>query len=457
MRRRNTQILIGIAILAALAITLIIPAGGAKLGKEDFDLGLDLRGGTQLVYQADLSVLGEDESPSDAMKAIKDIVKKRIDKYGVSEPIVQLGGGGDDRRLIVQLPGVSDLDEAMKLIGETAQLEFKEQKLDEAGIPVLDEQGNPEWIVATATGIDGQEKALTGQYLKRNAHLELTGQLNEPVVAFEWDEEGAKLFEQITGRLIGKPLGIFLDEELISAPTVRSVIKDKGVIEGVPLKRARRLAIQLNTGALPVPLGRWEGDEFLTNEPLMTDKVDATLGKDSLNKSLVAGLVGGAMLLLFMLLYYRLPGSLACGALLIYGVLVLAAYKVFPGFTLTLAGIAGFILSLGMAVDANVLIFERMKEEIRRGRTPGAAVEHGFNRAWPAIRDGNVSTFITCGILYWFGSELGASPVQGFALTLGIGVAISMFSAIVVTRSFLRFIVGTRWANRLSAFKVGEG
>ena len=453
MRRRNTQILIGIAILAALAITLIIPAGGAKLGKEDFDLGLDLRGGTQLVYQADLSVLGEDESPSDAMEAIKDIVKKRIDRYGVSEPIVQLS----DDRLIVQLPGVSDLEEAMSLIGETAQLEFKEQKLDEAGIPVLDEQGNPEWIVAMATGSDGQEKALTGQYLKRNAHLELTGQLNEPVVAFEWDEEGAKLFEQITRRLIDKPLGIFLDEELISDPIVRAVIKDKGVIEGVPLKRARRLAIQLNTGALPVPLGRWEGDEFLTNEPLMTDKVDATLGKDSLNKSLVAGLVGGAILLLFMLLYYRLPGLLACGALLIYGVLVLAAYKVFPGFTLTLAGIAGFILSLGMAVDANVLIFERMKEELRRGRTPGAAVEHGFNRAWPAIRDGNVSTFITCGILYWFGSELGASPVQGFALTLGIGVAISMFSAIVVTRSFLRFIVGTRWAPRLSAFKVGEG
>jgi len=275
-------------------------------------------------------------------------------------------------------------------------------------------------------------------------------------VNFEWGDTGARLFSQITGRLIGEPLGIFLDEELISAPIVQSQISSKGIIEGLTFDEARILSSQLNGGALPLPLGHWEGDgdeRTFNTGPAVIQSVDATLGADSLQKSLIAGIIGLALVLAFMILYYRLPGALACVALLIYGTIMLTIFKMVP-VTLTLAHIAALILSIGMAVDANVLIFERMKEELRSGKSMKAAIEAGFNRAWPAIRDGNFSTLITCIILFWFGSRIIAAPlVMGFALTLGIGVVISMLTAILITRSFLRTIVFTPLARKVQLFR----
>jgi len=373
------------------------------------------------------------------------------------------------------------------LIGRTAELEFKEPKREDQGDPAspfvctsdatgesftvpsdvigtgdaampanlvpvaeghgwrclpageIEPTGDVEWVAATGIGGDGKEKALTGHFLKANARVELL--VAEPLVAIEFNSEGANLFGQITGRLVSLPLAIFLDEEMISAPTIRSVITGgEAVIEGVPLEEGRTLAIQLNSGALPVPLG-----------VIQESTVDATLGDDSVRKTVQAGEIGILAVIAFMILYYRLPGVLAGMALVTYTSVLLMIFKLIP-VTLTLAGIAAFVLSVGMAVDANILIFERMKEELRAGRSLVVAIETGFARAWPSIRDSNVSTFITCGILWWFGDQFGANLVKGFALTLGIGVAVSMFSAIIVTRTFLRLLVGTPMARRLGWF-----
>jgi preprotein translocase subunit SecD len=434
MRRRDTLILLGIIILTAFAAaSLFWPALGRTLHREEIHLGLDLQGGAHLVYEADLS---EAEDPEEAMKGIIAVIEKRINAYGVSEPFIQQMGSN---RLLVQLPGIEEIDEAKKLIGQTALIRFKEMELDEEGNPVIDEEGNPKWIPAVGK-IGEEDKELTSKYFKGNAVVVLSRATNQPEIAFGWNEEGAKLFEQITERLIKKPLGIFLGDELISSPTVQSVIKERGVITGMSLEDARHLTTLLNAGRIPVPLHTIEEHD-----------VSPTLGSDFIDWSAKAGVIGLALVILFMIFYYRLPGVMAGIALLIYAVLVLAAFKLIP-VTLTLAGIAGFILSIGMAVDANVLIFERMREEIRTGRTLRAAVEVGFNRAWPAIRDSNVSTFITCGILYWMGSTLAVQAVMGFALTLFIGVAISMFSAIVITRTFLRLLSGTGVMSKLSLF-----
>ena len=228
----------------------------------------------------------------------------------------------------------------------------------------------------------------------------------------------------------------------MSSPIVKSKIEGgKGVIENISLEDARNLAILLNAGALPVPL----------KGPIIREDIDPTLGSDSIRESLIAGTVGLLLIIAFMVLYYRLPGIMASIALAIYGILVLAAFKLIP-VTLTLAGIAGFILSIGMAVDANVLVFERLKEELRKGQTLGGAIETGFNRAWPAIRDSNITTLIVCGILYWMGSMFAEPRVMGFALTLALGVVISMFSALVITRIFMRLLVGTRLADNLSLY-----
>jgi SecD/SecF fusion protein len=410
-------------------------------GRHNFTLGLDLKGGSYLVYQADLTKKDPSQTDDEAMQGVLQKIERRVNAYGVTEPIIQRQGND---RIVVQLPGVKDINEAIKLIGQTAQLDFREEKLDANGQPVLDANGNPEWVKATAKGSDGQEKELTGQYLKPNAQVVLNPQTNKPEVAFEWNSEGAILFEEITQRNLQKPLGIFLDNQLISAPTVQSVIKDKGVITGLTLEDAKNLAIQLNSGSLDVPL-----------TVVQQMDVDSTLGADSLSKSLLAGEIGLAAVIIFMLVYYRMPGLVASVALIIYGAIVLAIFKLIP-VTLTLPGIAGFIISIGMAVDANVLIFERTKEELRAGRTLGAAVDEGFKRAWPSIRDSNISTFITCIVLYWFGSTFGAFMVKGFALTLFIGVAVSMFSAIMVTRVFLRAVMGSGMVKSLAAYGVSR-
>jgi preprotein translocase subunit SecD len=366
-------------------------------------------------------------------------IESRVNKYGVTEPIIQVL---KPNRILVQLPDVKNINDAMNLIGQVALLEFKEQALDPSGAVIKDASGNPTWVAATALGTDGvTTETLTGKYLKPNAAVTLDA-LGKTQVAFEWNAEGAKLFGEITTQLINKPLGIFLDNELISAPTVQAVITDKGVITGVTVDEAKKLVAQLNSGSLDVPL-----------TPIQQTDVDATLGADSLKKSLTAGLIGIACVAIFMIVYYRLPGLVATVALGIYAAILLAIFKVF-NITLTLPGIAGFVISTGMAVDANVLIFERMKEEMKRGLTMKMALQEGFHRAWPSIRDSNISTFITCIILYWFGNTFGAFMVKGFALTLFLGVAVSLFSAITVTRTFLIQLVNNGMMKTLTLYGV---
>jgi len=394
--------------------------GDWKFDRQGMTLGLDLQGGTHIVLEADVSGRPANEQDN-AIEGAKRIIERRINAFGVAEPIIQRQG---TNRISVQLPGVKDVNEAIRLIGQTAQLDFREL--------VTKEDGSSEWVKAGAKGDNNEEKELTGAFFRPNAAVVLNPTTSKPEVAFEFNDEGGRMFEQITGRNIQKPLGIFLDNELISAPTVQAVIRDRGVITGISLEEGRRLAIQLNAGALPVPV-----------KIVQQQDVDATLGADSIKKSILAGEIGLGIVILFMVLYYRLPGVLAAGALLIYAVLMLAIFKLIP-VTLTLAGIAAFILSIGMAVDANILIFERMREEIRAG----------FSRAWTSIRDSNISTLITCVILYLFGSNFGASLVMGFALTLGIGVVISMFTAITITRTFLRAISGIGLARNLGLFGV---
>lgn len=449
MNRGNVVRISLIALLAVLALTTLliqefhVPVLGDKGNGNNtlgMSLGLDLSGGIHLVYEADLSQIG-DENPTEAVRGAIDIIQNRVNAYGVSEPIIQKQGTD---RISIQLPGIRDMEEAVALIGQTAQLDFREL--------VEDSAGNPVWIAATAMDSSGENVHLTGRYLTRNNRVVLEQNTGVPKVSFEFNDEGANLFGQITERLIGQPLGIFLDNQLISSPTVKSKIEKNGVIENLDLDEARNLAILLNAGALPVPLGHREGGAFFPG-PAVQDEVDPTLGADSIRLSLIAGVVGLIMVLAFMVLYYRLPGAIAGCSLLIYGILVLAAFKLIP-VTLTLAGIAAFILSIGMAVDANVLIFERLKEELRAGRTLGGAIEAGFSRAWPAIRDSNVTTLIICGILYWMGSNFAEPRVMGFAFTLAIGILLSMFTAIVVTRTFLRIFVGTRIAGNIRLFGV---
>ena len=435
MRRGNVYLLIFILALLGFALWSVVPVSTKLLGPNGLRLGLDLKGGSQLLYEADLSKKDPGVTDAEAMASVIDKIQRRVDLYGVTEPVIQKLGTD---RILVQLPGVKDIDEALKLIGQVAELDFREQKIDASS-------GNTTWVIAKAVGSDGQEKELTGVYFKPNATVVLAPTTNKPEVAFEWNAEGAVLFKQITTRNLNKPLGIFLDNELISAPTVEAVIEAKGVITGsFSLEKARTLAIQLNSGALDLPLTIIDQRD-----------VDASLGADSVRKSMLAAGIGIVLLLIFMLVYYRLPGLVACLSLGIYGVILLAILNIFSSYiTLTLPGIAAAILSLGMAVDANVLIFERIKEELRAGRSPGAAVEAGFNRAWTAIRDSNITTFIACIILFWLGGTFGAYKVRGFALTLSIGVALSMFTAIVITRTFLRFIVSSRLVANPAAYGV---
>jgi preprotein translocase subunit SecD len=446
--------------------------GGAIMGhmKEAraMRLGLDLRGGTRLVLEADTSQ-APDVNVDQALDAASRIIERRVNAFGVAESEIQRQGSN---RLAVQLPDI-DPEEALKLVGRTAVLEFREPKMDASGNIFVCQGGtvtyNPPgceggqetavspvnitvqteesviWIPAQATGSDGLVKDLTGRFLKPNTFVASNSITGAPELRFEMTGEGSDLLKQVTTRLVGLPMAFFLDGEPIRgadgriiAPTVQSVISGQGVITGLTTDDGRLLSIQLNAGAFPVPL-----------RVIQQEEVDATLGEDSVQKSVIAGEVAILMVMLFMMFYYRLPGVLASLALFVYTSVVLAIFKVWP-VTLTLAGIAAFILSVGMAVDANILIFERTKEELRVGRSLVAAIDAGFSRAWSSIRDSNVSTLITCAILFWFGDQFGASLVKGFALTLGIGVLVSMFSAITVTRTFLRLTIGTPLARRLT-------
>ncbi len=441
MRRHVLLVFAGIVVLFVAAVVVVWPGdpgkyfpggsalprgsgvnikiGSWQLDRPSFKLGLDLVGGTSLLLQADMSKVAQADRAT-ALQGVIDVIQRRINAYGVSEPIIQAQG---QDRVIVELPGVKNVEDAISLIGKTAQMDFREQ--------VTDSSGKTTWVIAQATGSDGKQHELTGRYFKR-ADVAFDPTTGAPKIDFQFNSEGATLFEQITKRDLYKPLGIFLDGQAISTPTIQGVISSQGEITGhFTLQEAKDLAIQMNAGALPVPV-----------KVIAQSDVDATLGSDSIQKSIIAGEIGLAIVVLFMVIYYRLPGVLASVALLGYSALTMAEFKLIP-VTLTLAGIAGFILSVGMAVDANILIFERMREELRAGKTLGAAIDAGFDRAWSSIRDSNVSTLITCGILYWFGSSFGTSIVMGFAFTLGLGVITSMFSAITVTRTFLRMLIRT--------------
>ncbi len=449
MRKGNIYLLIFILLLFGFSLWSIVPLDRSVFGRQGLTLGLDLEGGSYLVYQADLSGI-EPGSEDATMDGVKGVIERRINALGIAEPVIAVQKQGGEHSIAIQLPGVSEVEKAKEVVGLVSLLDFREQ----------DAEGN--WVPAMGTA-DGKELALSSRYFKENTYVNVD-QFGSPLLIFEWDETGQALSQQITSRLIGKQLAIYLGDEPLQgedghpiAPVVRAVIKDRGQIEGLSLADARELSTLLNAGRIPVPLGHWiEKDGarvFEPNAPLYERTVDATLGADSIEKSILAAEIGIILLLLFMLLYYRLPGFIACLSLGVYGVVLLAIFKLVP-VTLTLPGVAGFILSVGMAVDANVLIFERTKEELRAGRTLGAAVEAGFNRAWTAIRDSNITTFIACIVLFWLGGYLGAFMVRGFALTLFIGVALSMFTAIVITRTFLRLIIGSQIITNPTAYGV---
>ena len=436
MIRRNTLVFIIILALFAFAIIALVRP---LLGREAMRLGLDLQGGIHMVYLADLSSV-EPGQENEAMNGAIAVIERRINILGVTEPIIQKQG---EDRILVELPGISEAEKAKKLIGQTALLEFRER--------VIDESGETKWVPATAV-INGQEKELNSAYFRENTYVS-SDSFGGVLLIFEWNAEGSKLSGEITGRLIGQPLGIFLsgepllgDDDKPIAPIVQSKITDRGQVEGLSLTEATELSQLLNAGRIPIPL-----------TPIYDQTVKPWLGERFIDMSVKAGIIGIILVMLFMVIYYRLSGVLANLSLIFYGSLVLALFKLIP-VTLTLAGLGGFILSIGMAVDANVLIFERMKEELRTGRTLGAAIEAGFNRAWTAIRDSNVTTFIVCIILILVGNSIvGGAPVMGFAVTLLIGVAVSMFTAIVVTRTLLRLFVGSRLAKKTSLFSISVG
>jgi protein-export membrane protein SecD len=408
-------------------------------GSWPFKLGLDLSGGTQLVYRADLTAIDASET-ADSMAALRDTIERRVNLFGVSEPLVQTEqasalSGTREQRLIVELPGITDTQRAIQLIGQTPVLEFRMLKQD-ASIPTT---------LSTSTINDAFEPAvITGKELA-SAQLQFQGQaasLQEPVVVLKFNSEGAATFADITKNNVGRSFGIFLDGVPISIPVIREAIPDGTAVisGGFAAQEAKELARNLNYGALPVPI-----------ELISTQTVSGTLGAAAVQDGLMAGIWGIGAVALFMLLWYRLPGLLAAIALTVYIIAMLALFKLIP-VTLTAAGIAGFILSVGMAVDANILIFERTKEELRGGRSVVDAIGEGFARAWPSIRDSNISSMITAVILFWLGTSL----IKGFALVFGLGVLVSMLTAITVSRTFL-LALGVRSHGSVARFFFGSG
>lgn len=401
-----------------------------------FRLGLDIQGGTHLVYQTDLSgVTAVDQSS--AMESLRDVIERRVNLFGVGEPLVQVENSGGQRQLVVELAGIQDINSAIKLIGETPFLEFREERPEAERNAILEAQKKGQRLDEDPYFIPTQ---LTGRYVQK-AYLVFDQRTSQPMVGLDLTSEGAKIFADLTKRNLGKQLAIYLDGAPISAPVVNSVIDSgKAQISGnFTPQSAKELAGRMNAGALPVPITL-----------IAQQTVGASLGQQSLDRSLKAAVYGFIAVALFMLLWYRLPGLVAVTALLIYMGILLAIFKLFP-VTVTVAGIAGFVLSIGMAVDANILIFERTKEELAKGKNLQEAVAEGFGRAWTSIRDSNVSSLITASILYW----LGTSVVKGFALTLGIGILVSMFSAISVTRTFLFAIMSPRLERAKGLFMSG--
>ena len=504
---RYVKRLIGILVVAALAIYVAIPSSpGLHLNilglqiNQNFTIheGLDLQGGMQVLLQAD--VPAGTNVTADQMTAVQDIISRRVNALGVTEPLIQQAQGN---RIIVELPGIKDPAQAIQTFGGTGLLEFVDAgstPLQEGalvttslGAPTVAESGtvgtptaqaSPSAVssptAATSPTAGASPTAASSPTAQASPSASPTGQAaaagtpsaqgtpgatptakasptatptpvyktimtgkdltsatvtfnqyNQPQISFTLNSAGAKIFGDFTSANVGKYLAIVLDKRVISSPQIQTAITGgSGLITGqFTLNQAKSLAIQLQYGALPIPL-----------KVVQDQTIGPTLGKDSVQQSIIAGIIGLAIVASFMIILYRLPGVLAVLALGIYAAVVFALFKLIP-VTLTLPGIAGFILSVGMAVDANILIFERMKEELRSGRSLRASIEAGFSRAWTSIRDSNVSTIITCVILFWFGASFGASTIQGFALTLAIGVVVSMVTAIFVSRTFLHVVI----------------
>lgn len=416
----------------------------SSIGRQ-FKLGLDLNGGTHLVYKADVSKVEKGEVGV-SMQALRDIIEKRVNMFGVGEPIVQIEQGGvlgsqdAQQKLIVELPGVTDPDEANRMIGQTPVLEF--QLLNKTDYDALNAKSLNEEEKAAELAKLFKPTGITGRLLER-AVLEFSQTTGEPAVSLNFNSEGKELFAKITKENVGNIIGIFLDGQIISLPTVREEIRDgKAQISGAfKVEEARLLVRNLNYGALPVPISL-----------LSTQTVGASLGQSALKGGINAGLYSLIVIGIFLIIWYRLPGFISVVSLGVYTIIMLALFKIIP-VTLTAAGIAGFILSIGMAVDANILIFERMKEELRKGKNISDAMHEGFSRAWNSIRDSNTSSIITGAILYYFGST---SVVTGFALVFIIGVIVSMFTAITASRVFL-YAVAPKKTNRLSTFLISNG
>lgn len=407
IKRNSVILLIIILLLTAAAGVFVYPRwlGGKYL---PWRLGLDLVGGSHLVYEIDMKDVAPNERDSVA-GGLKDVIEKRVNLFGVSEPQIVSAKEGDSYRLIVELAGIKDISAAINEIGATPFLEFRE-------------------VIGEGTSTQFVQTELTGRYLK-SAQLDFDQTVGQPFLTLEFNDEGAKIFEELTARNIGRQICTFIDFQPADCATVQEKIPGgKARITGqFTVDEVKQMASRFNAGALPAPI-------TLVSQ----QTIGASLGRESLKKTLYAGAWGTLAIIVFMLGYYRKLGIFASSALFIYIVLVAAIFKL--GITMTLAGIAGFILSIGMAVDANILIFERTKEEIKRGLPKTAAIEEGFRRAWPSIKDSNISTIITSIILY----EFTTSFIKGFALALLIGVLVSMFSAITVTRIMMRTFIKER-------------
>ncbi len=435
MKRKVYLILLGIIILTGFAAAVVFNF----YWNVPFKLGLDLQGGTHLLYEADLSSIKPSNYDS-AMQGLRDVIERRVNALGVSEPVIQTQESGKSYRLVVELAGVKDPNQAIEMIGKTPFLEFKEQRNEEETQEILNKQEEiQDMTLEEAQKVEDWELAfkdpyftstkLTGQYLEE-ASIDFDQQTGTPFIVLQFNEEGSQVFKELTARNVGKILAIYIDGMPISSPVVNEAIAGgRAQITGdFTVEEAKELARNLNAGALPVPISL-----------ISQQSVGPTLGKISLEQSLKAGVIGLILVVFFLILIYRVPGLLASLSLGVYVLIILSFFKLIP-ITLTLAGIGGFILSIGMAVDANVLIFSRMREELKKEQSFAVSLEEGFQRSWSSIRDGNITTLIVALILFF----LGTSFIKGFAFTLSIGILISMFSSIFVTRNLLRLFVNTK-------------
>lgn len=450
MARRNNLVLIILLIVFALAMLVVIPIDKGILGQKGTRLGLDLQGGIHVVYQADMSKVAPG-GQKEALQGVVDVLTNRVNPLGVTEPVIYIQGTD---RIVVELPGLNITDKEKENLSRVALLEFGEL-IEDTGNTTGNVSARWENVLGKwkpATGVyNGVEEELTSRFFQANTYVGQAQTGGGVQLVFQFDPEGAQLFQQITTRLVGKRIGIFEGDTALMddngypiAPMVNDVISQQGEITGLSVKEATTLSRQLNAGRLPVPL-----------KVIRDQTISPSLGSDFVTKSIIGGLIGVGAVMLFMILYYRIPGVLATLGLIFYVVLNMALFKLIP-VTLTLAGIAGFIVSLGMAVDANVLIFERMKEELISGKRVGGAIEAGFGRAWTAIWDSNMTTLVACVVLYFLGKAF-STAVEGFAVTLFIGVMVSMFTAVLVTRTLLRLFIGTGVAQHPRLFSPHLG